>query len=231
MSGRGVRVLLVEDDEAMRAGLVDGLGFEGYQVSVAIDGEAALAAWKELQPDLIVLDVMLPKLSGLDVCKRIRKDGGAVPIIMLTARGQELDKVMGLKHGADDYITKPFSFLELMARVDAVLRRSKPPAPVAGEVLTFGDVEVDVERGEVRKAGKSVAVSAQELRLLEFFVRHPGEVHSREALLRQVWGHTAEVQTRTVDVHVAKLRKKLETSPSHPRHLLTVHNAGYKFVA
>jgi two-component system alkaline phosphatase synthesis response regulator PhoP len=225
------RVLLVEDDPSMRAGLVDGFQFEGYSLTVATDGEEALRAWKASSPDLIILDVMLPKLSGLDVCKRIRKDGGTVPIIMLTARGQELDKVMGLKHGADDYVTKPFSFLELMARVSAVLRRSKGASQhQPAQLHAIGAATLDVDRGELKRGTDTVSLSTQELRLLEFFLRHPGQVISRDALLREVWGHTADVQTRTVDVHVAKLRKKLEATPSHPRHLLTVHNEGYKLV-
>lgn len=229
-AGSAGKVLIVEDDEAMRAGLKDGFEFEGFAVTLATDGEAALSLWKARRPDLLILDVMLPKLSGLDVCKRIRREGSRTPIIMLTARGQEIDKVMGLKIGADDYVTKPFSFLELMARVGAVLRRSTPGGDRELTLSSFGDVTVDFRKGQLMKAGKKVELSARELRLLEFFIAHRGEVLSREVLLREVWGHSneSEMQTRTVDMHVAKLRKKVESAPSHPRYLLTVHNAGYK---
>ncbi|HEY8206734.1 MAG TPA: response regulator transcription factor [Myxococcaceae bacterium] len=226
----GRKVLVVEDDEAMRIGLRDGLEMEGFSVTVAADGEAALKAWEDAKPDLLVLDVMLPKVSGVDVCKRIRRAGDKVGIIMLTARGQEIDKVMGLKSGADDYVTKPFGFLELMARVDAVLRRTSKTQAVP-ETCRFGDLEVNFRQGEVHKAGQAVAVSARELRLLEYFMARRGEIVSREQLLTEVWGQVGDLRTRTVDVHVAKLRKKIEDSPSNPRYLVTVHNLGYKLNA
>ena len=219
------RVLVVEDDEAMRIGLKDGLEYEGFSVEVAPDGETALELWKQTRPALVLLDVMLPRLSGIDVCKRIRKED-PVPIIMLTARGQEIDKVLGLKLGADDYVTKPFSFLELSARIGAVLRRSGGTLPV--EAYTFGDVEVSFKRGELMRAGEAIKISALELKLLEFFVAHRGEVVSREKLLEDVWGQPGDLFTRTVDVHVAKLRKKIEPQPL-PRYIVTIHNSGYKF--
>ncbi|HVE87408.1 MAG TPA: response regulator transcription factor [Myxococcales bacterium] len=229
-AGPGHKVLVVEDDEAMRTGLRDGLEFEGFSVSVAGDGEVALKMWEQARPDLLVLDVMLPKVSGVDVCKRIRRAGDRVGIIMLTARGQEIDKVMGLKSGADDYVTKPFSFLELMARVDAVLRRTSKDAEPS-ETQRFGDLEVNFRQGELKKAGQVVEVSAKELRLLEYFIARRGEIVSREQLLTEVWGQSGDLRTRTVDVHVAKLRKKIEDSPSNPRYLVTVHNLGYKLNA
>jgi two-component system alkaline phosphatase synthesis response regulator PhoP len=182
----------------------------------------------EEKPDLIILDVMLPKMSGLDLCRQLRKEGNPVPVIMLTARGQEIDKVLGLKLGADDYVTKPFGFLELMARVEAVLRRGRGFGSGV-ESYRFGDVEVDFKKGETRKSGKVLELSARELRLLEYFVEHRGEVVTREAVLDAVWGYDSAPLTRTVDMHVAKLRKKIEDPRSEPRFLITIHRMGYKF--
>jgi DNA-binding response OmpR family regulator len=222
------RVLIVEDDESMATALKDGFTFEGYEVRLARDGAAGLEAARESPHDLLILDVMLPKMNGLDVCKAIRKDGNTVPIIMLTARGQEIDKVLGLKLGADDYVTKPFGFLELMARVEAVLRRGSPPK--AGlDSYQFGDVEVDFRKGQARKQGRPLEMSPRELRLLEYFIEHRGEIIARETLLDTVWGYDSAPLTRTVDMHVAKLRKKIEDPDSEPRFLVTIHRMGYKF--
>ncbi len=222
------KVLIVEDDEAMSTALRDGFSYEGYEVVLARDGAAGLQQAGEASPDVIILDVMLPKMSGLDVCKQIRKEGNAVPILMLTARGQEIDKVLGLKLGADDYVTKPFGFLELMARVEAILRRG--PGQRAGvEAYRFGDVDVDFKKGEARKKGKLLDLSPRELRLLEYFIRHRGEVVDRDALLDAVWGYDTAPLTRTVDMHVAKLRKKIEDPRGEPKYLITVHRMGYKF--
>jgi len=223
------RVLIVEDDPAMAVALRDGFESEGHTVLVAKDGEAGLRAAREETPDLMILDVMLPKLSGHDVCRTLRAEGVQLPIIMLTARGQEIDKVVGLKLGADDYITKPFSFMELLARVEAVLRRTHPTV-VEATTCQFGDVEVDFRTSEVRKAGQVVELSARELRLLRYFVEHQGEVISRDTLLDDVWDYDEPPLTRTVDVHVAKLRKKLEDDAADPRHIVTVHRMGYKFI-
>ena len=223
------RVLIVEDDPAMAVALRDGFEAEGYDVEVANDGESGLREAREHPPDLMILDVMLPKLSGHDVCRALRGEGARLPIIMLTARGQEIDKVVGLKLGADDYITKPFSFMELLARVEAVLRRTRPAAAEAASAR-FGDVEVDFRAGAVRKGGEVVELSARELRLLRYFVEHEGEVVSRDTLLDDVWDYDEPPLTRTVDVHVAKLRKKLEEDAADPRHIITVHRMGYKFV-
>jgi len=222
------RVLIVEDDDSMATALRDGFQYEGFTVLLARDGAAGLQAAGEEKPDLIILDVMLPRMNGLDLCRQLRKEGNSVPIIMLTARGQEIDKVLGLKLGADDYVTKPFGFLELMARVEAVLRRGPARGPGV-ESYRFGDVEVNFKKGETRKSGKLLELSAREMRLLKYFVEHRGEVVTREAVLDAVWGYDSAPLTRTVDMHVAKLRKKLEDPRSEPRFLITIHRMGYKF--
>lgn len=219
------RVLIVEDDASMATALRDGFTFEGYQATVARDGVAALKVILTDPPDLVVLDVMLPKMSGLDVCKEVRAAGKDLPIIMLTARGQEIDKVMGLKLGADDYMTKPFSFMELLARVEAVRRRADRGAPPTVQV---GDVTIDRARGIVTKRGKRVDLSPREQRLLDFLTDHRGEVVPRERLLGAVWGYEDAPVTRTVDVHVGKLRRKLEDDPTDPRIIVTVHRLGYR---
>jgi two-component system alkaline phosphatase synthesis response regulator PhoP len=221
-------VLVVEDDEAMAVALEDGFKYEGYNVRVARDGASGLRLATEVDHDLIVLDVMLPKMSGLDVCKKIRRQGSKVPVIMLTARGQEIDKVLGLKTGADDYVTKPFSFLELMARVEALLRRCAGYEGALGS-YRFGDVEVDFERSEARKGRSPVSLSPREFKLLRFLIDHRGEVLPRERLLDAVWGYDNVPFTRTVDMHIAKLRKKIEDTPQDPTFIVTVHRVGYKF--
>jgi DNA-binding response OmpR family regulator len=222
------KVLIVEDDDSMMTALRDGFEYEGYSVTQARDGAEGLRLAAETGPDVIILDVMLPKMSGLDVCRDIRKAGSAVPILMLTARGQEIDKVLGLKLGADDYITKPFGFLELMARVEAVLRRTGGRAGRV-EAYEFGPVKADFKKGEVRRNGRLLELTARELRLLQYFIEHRGEVVGRDALLDAVWDYDAAPLTRTVDMHVAKLRKKIEDRPARPRFLVTVHGIGYKF--
>jgi DNA-binding response OmpR family regulator len=222
------KVLIVEDDDSMVAALRDGFEYEGYSVTVARDGAEGLRLATADPPELILLDVMLPKMSGLDVCREMRKAGNNVPIIMLTARGQEIDKVLGLKLGADDYVTKPFGFLELIARVEAVLRRVSGRA-VRVEAYQFGAVKVDFKKGELRKAGKVLDLTSRELRLLQYFVEHRGEVVGRDQLLDAVWDYDAAPLTRTVDMHVAKLRKKIEDRAAQPRYLVTVHGMGYKF--
>jgi DNA-binding response OmpR family regulator len=221
-------VLIVEDDDAMATALRDGFAYEGYEVLHAKDGEAALAMARARSADLVILDVMLPKLSGLEVLKRLRAEGSVLPVIMLTARGQEIDKVLGLKLGADDYVTKPFGFMELLARVEALLRRAGGGGRGA-EVYAFGDVVVDFKKGELRKGGEAVEVTARELKLLEYFIAHRGEVVPREHLLDRVWEYDGAPLTRTVDMHIAKLRKKIESDPADPRFIVTVHRMGYKF--
>jgi two-component system alkaline phosphatase synthesis response regulator PhoP len=223
------RILIVEDEPAMVAGLRDNFEYEGYDVISAGDGVEGLERALAEQPDLVVLDVMMPRMSGLDVCKQLKAKRPALPIIMLTARGQEIDKVVGLELGADDYVTKPFSIRELMARVKAVLRRVSPPLTTP-EVYRFSDVEVNTRSNEVRRAGAPVDLSSKEFALLAYFVAHPAETLSRDRLLDAVWGYENYPNTRTVDTHVLHLRQKLEANPEEPRLILTVHGSGYKFV-
>jgi len=224
------RVLVVEDDEAMAVALRDGFVYEGYEVVVARDGEDGLRLAREDSPDLMILDVMLPKMTGLEICKVLRGEGSELPIIMLTARGQEIDKVLGLKLGADDYVTKPFSFMELMARVEAVLRRAQPGGVSHHPVHEFGDLTVDLDRHDATKGGEPIELTPREFRLLGYLLEHQGEVVTREQLLDAVWGYDTIPFTRTVDTHIAKLRKKIEDDPSDPQHIITVHRLGYKFV-
>ena len=212
----------------MAVALRDGFSYEGYDVRLAKDGALGLKLASEGNHDLLILDVMLPKLSGLDICKRIRRSGSKIPIIMLTARGQEIDKVLGLKIGADDYVTKPFSFLELMARVSAVLRRCVGVTESFGR-YEFGDVAIDFDKLEATKANKPIELTPREFKLLQFMIDHKGEILARERLLDAVWGYEDVPFTRTVDMHIAKLRKKVEDRPADPTHIVTVHRVGYKF--
>jgi DNA-binding response OmpR family regulator len=230
--GVGRSVLVVEDDKAMSVALCDGLASEGFTIACAANGEDGFSLASARKPDVVILDVMLPRLSGLDVCRKLRADGNDVPIIMLTARGQEADRVLGLKLGADDYITKPFSFLELVARIEAVLRRSSPPGQALTDVqeCEFGDVRIDFRHHEATKRGRPIALSAREFMLLAYLVAHRGAVITREQLLDAVWGYDNMPFTRTVDTHVAKLRKKIEDDPANPRYLITLHRLGYKFL-
>jgi DNA-binding response OmpR family regulator len=221
-------LLIVEDDPSMAVALKDGFEYEGYRVTLETDGEAALSTFEAEPPDLLVLDIMLPVKSGLDVCLEVRSRGSAVPILMLTARAEEVDKVRGLKLGADDYVTKPFSFLELIARVEALLRRSTGGLVCEG-VHRVGDLEIDFRKREIRRRGAEISLTPRELNLLRYFVRHPGEAVSRDTLLKAVWGYDPGLLTRTVDMHVAKLRSKIEDEPADPRIIVTVHRVGYMF--
>jgi DNA-binding response OmpR family regulator len=223
------KILIVEDEPNMVAGLRDNFEFEGYQVISAPDGVAGLERALSEAPDLVILDVMMPRMSGLDVCKQLKTKKPAIPIIMLTARGQEVDKVVGLELGADDYITKPFSIRELLARVKAVLRRAGI-TPRAAEKYSFGDVEVNLRSCRVSRRGKEMDFSSKEFELLKFFLHHPGETLSRDRLLEEVWGYAHFPTTRTVDAHIVRLRQKVEPKPDEPRFILTVHGTGYKFV-
>ena len=227
------RVLVVEDDQAMAVALRDGFAYDGYEVTLARDGFEALALATRSAPDLVILDVMLPKLSGLDVCRRLRAKDNPVPIIMLTARGQEIDKVVGLKCGADDYVTKPFSFMELLARAEAVLRRAGGGRVAAEgpEKVSFGDISVDFRHHEASKGGRELELTPREFRLLAFLIGRRGQIVTRQQLLDVVWGYDTIPVTRTVDTHIAKLRKKIEDDPGDPRHIVTVHRLGYKFTA
>jgi two-component system alkaline phosphatase synthesis response regulator PhoP len=222
------RLLLVEDEPGLVLTLTDRLTREGYVVESTSDGESGLARASTEGFDLLVLDVMLPRLGGFDVLRELRKAGVETPVIMLTARGQIVDKVVGLKLGADDYVTKPFEMVELLARIEARLRR-KAPAPHPAEGYQFGDVRVDFRRAEVTRAGAPLDLSAREFQLLRYFIEHRGATLTREELLNEVWGYNAMPSTRTVDVHVAWLRQKIEPNSRHPQHILTVHGMGYKF--
>jgi len=223
------KILIVEDEPDMVTGLRDNFELEGYKVSVARDGEEGLKKALEEMPDLIVLDLMLPKMSGLDVCRNLRKSNFLAPILMLTARGQELDKVLGLEIGADDYITKPFSLNELLARVRAHLRRASHKVATV-EHYSFGDVVVDFQKFKASKNGSPIELSPREFELLKFLVNNGGETITREQLLDAVWGYDTMMFTRTVDNHIAKLRQKIEDDPESPVFILTIYRVGYRFV-
>jgi DNA-binding response OmpR family regulator len=223
------RILVIEDDPAILRGLADNLKFESHEVLTAVDGEAGYQLIREQKPDLIILDLMLPKLSGYEVCRKVRDEGITTPIMMLTARGEEGDRVLGLDLGADDYVTKPFSVRELMARVRALLRRAHP-AKSGPEELRFDDVVIDFRSYEARKGDQTLEMTRKEFGVLRLLASRPGEVVTRDELLNEVWGFENYPSTRTVDNHIATLRAKLENNPSEPRHLLTVHGVGYKLL-
>jgi two-component system alkaline phosphatase synthesis response regulator PhoP len=220
-------ILLVEDEQALRMTLSDRLQSEGYVVDFSPDGEQGFEKATSLPFDLIILDIMLPRRSGLDVCRDIRLAGLATPILLLTARGQIVDKVAGLKLGADDYVTKPFDTLELMARIEALLRRA--PTRTGQGILHFGSIRVDIRGTQVTREGKPVYLSAREFQLLRYFTEHNGITLSRDEILREVWGYEVGTFSRTVDVHVAGLRQKLEKAPKKPELIITVPGIGYKF--
>jgi DNA-binding response OmpR family regulator len=223
------RVLIVEDDPAILRGLRDNLLAESYEVLTASDGEAGYRLAREQEPDLVILDLMLPRMSGYEVCRKLRDQGITTPILMLTARGEEADRVLGLDLGADDYVTKPFSVRELLARVRAIVRRANPPTPLPDE-LRFDDVVVDFRRYEARKGDRRIEMTRKEYGLLRYLAARSGEVVRRDELLEEVWEYRNYPTTRTVDNHVLALRAKLEDGPAEPRHLITVHGVGYKFV-
>jgi len=227
MSQKGKKILVIEDDIFMREGIRDNLEFEGYDVYMTGSGEEGLLLFQEHRPDLIILDVMLTGIDGIEVCRKLRSEKKRVPIIMLSVRSTEVDKVLGLETGADDYMTKPFGIKELVARIKVVLRRfeSKP----LETVYTLEDIEVDIVRQEVRKRGVPIEFTAKEFDLLRYFLENNGKPLSRDLLLEDVWGQCVETTTRTVDTHVLKLRKKLEKTPDSPRYLLTIYGVGYKF--
>jgi two-component system, OmpR family, alkaline phosphatase synthesis response regulator PhoP len=223
------RILLVEDEPALVLTLVDRLEAERYEVEAVGDGESALERLGQSSFDLVLLDVMLPGRDGFEVCREARARGLAVPVLMLTARAQVVDRVVGLKLGADDYLVKPFDMSELLARVEALLRRGKPAGGRPQGTYAFGDVRVDFRRAEVTREGHPVPLSAMEFKLLTYFIEHRGALLSRNELLDKVWGYDALPQSRTVDVHVAALRQKLERAPAHPEFILTAHRQGYRF--
>jgi len=222
-------VLIIEDEPNMVLGLKDSCEYEGYEVSVARDGKEGLERASAEKHDIILLDVMLPLMSGLDVCRTLRARGIETPILMLTARGQEIDKVVGLEVGADDYVTKPFSVKELLARIRAHLRRATKQV-VEIESFTFGDVELNFKKYAARKGGRALELSAREFEILHYLIRRRGETVTRDQLLDEVWGYDSTPVTRTVDNHIARLRQKIEQDPSAPRHIITVHRLGYRFV-
>jgi two-component system, OmpR family, alkaline phosphatase synthesis response regulator PhoP len=225
------RLLLVEDEPGLVMTLTDRLIAEGYDVETATDGETGLARGSAESFALIILDGMLPGRDGFDVCRTIRQRGVQTPILMLTARGQVVDRVVGLKLGADDYLTKPFEMAELLARLEALLRRAPRTTGSSTEVYQFGDVNVDFRKAEVTRAGQPLDLSAREFKLLKYFIEHRGATLSRDELLNEVWGYNAMPNTRTVDVHVAWLRQKLEAHPRRPQYIHTIHGLGYKFTA
>ena len=222
------RLLVVEDEKSLAVTLSDRLLAEGYAVEVRPTGEGALEALAASPFDLVLLDVMLPGMDGFGVCMELRRRGHDVPVLMLTARAEVREKILGLKLGADDYLGKPFDMLELLARVEALLRR-RPATPENPSSCEFGDVKVDLRGATVTRGGEPVPLSTLEYRLLCCFLQHRGEVLSRERLLDEVWGYNSSVFSRTVDVHVATLRQKIETNPSRPRFVVTVHRLGYRF--
>lgn len=223
-------ILIIEDEAQMRSGLKDNLEFEGYAVDVAEDGQIGLDKSLSKSYDLIILDVMLPKLSGFDVCKKIREKGIKTPIIMLTAKGEEIDKVLGLELGADDYVTKPFSLRELLARVKAILRRTDESSSKAQQKITIGKLEIDFNSYTAMVEGKSVAMTHKEYEIVKYLWQHKGATVSRDNLLEEVWGYDDYPTTRTVDNFILKLRQKIEINPNRPKHILTVHGIGYKLV-
>jgi DNA-binding response OmpR family regulator len=223
------RILIVEDNPDLAYGLRTGLEIEGYDVQVAEDGETGLDRARAWGPDLVMLDLMLPGMDGYRVLRTMREGGSDVPVLILTARGEEADKVLGFRLGADDYVTKPCGVLELLARVGALLRRSRIAERAGADgIERFGSVEINPASRTVTREGTAVALSPKEFDLLLALVRRRGAVASRVELLREVWGHRVEVMTRTVDIHIAELRRKLEHDPSQPRHILTVWKAGYR---
>jgi DNA-binding response OmpR family regulator len=225
------RILIIEDDAAILRGLKDNLEYESYEVLTAADGEEGYYLIKEKKPDLIILDLMLPKMNGYELCRRVRHEGVTTPILMLTARGEEMDRVHGLDLGADDYVTKPFSVPELLARIRAIIRRiQKAKAGNLPSDLQFGEVSVDFKCFEARKGDEVLDMSRKEFGVLRLLAARAGEVITRDELLDEVWGYDQYPTTRTVDNHIALLRTKLEDDPSKPRHLLTVHGVGYKLV-
>jgi DNA-binding response OmpR family regulator len=222
-------VLIVEDDPAILLGLEDNLQFEGHEVVTASDGETGYRLARERKPELMILDLMLPKLNGLDICRKLRAEGFQAPILMLTARGEENDRVVGLDMGADDYISKPFSVRELLARVRALLRRTRA-ASALPEELRFADVSIDFRRFEASKGGVPLELRRKEFGVLRLLAARPGEVVTRDGLLNEVWGLENYPSTRTVDNVIASLRAKIENDPAAPCHLITVHGVGYKLM-
>lgn len=225
-----LKILVVEDEPSMQMGLRDNLQFEGYEVAVAGDGEKGLEYLRNQSFDVVLLDVMIPKISGFDVCKTARKEGIDTPIIFLTAKGEEIDKVLGLELGADDYITKPFSVRELIARVKAISRRTTSNVKEENLIVTIGNLTVDFEHYTAKAQGQDVKMSYKEIEVIQYLHEHKTKIVSRHELLEKVWKYEEQPTTRTVDNFILKLRQKIEDNPNEPRHILTVHGAGYKLI-
>jgi DNA-binding response OmpR family regulator len=224
------KILIIEDEEDLVKGLKLNLDDEGYEVTWAFDGEEGLRKALEESPDLILLDIMIPRMNGLDVCRELRLKNVGIPIVMLTAKGEEIDKVVGLEIGADDYLTKPFSIRELLARIKAHLRREKREGIKIPNVYAFGEVETDFSRFKIRRKGKEQDITSLECEMLKYFIAHKGEVVTRDMLLDKIWGYEKFPTTRTIDNHILKLRKKIEENPSQPRYILSVYGEGYRFM-
>jgi two-component system alkaline phosphatase synthesis response regulator PhoP len=224
------KILIIEDEVDLVKGLKLNLADEGYDIDLAYDGVEGLRKALEDRPDLIVLDIMLPGMNGLDICRELRRKNIGIPIIMLTAKGEEIDKVVGLEVGSDDYITKPFSLREFLSRVKAHLRREKREGAVAPQVYRFGDIEVDFAHFKVRRGGKELDLTSLELEILKYFIAHQREVIKRDVLLDKIWGYEKYPTTRTIDNHILKLRKKIEEDPAHPKYILSVYGEGYRFI-
>jgi len=222
------KILIVEDEESILIPLEDNLRLEGYEVSIAKDGLQGLSMAREHSYDLIILDIMLPKMNGFEVCRQLRQSRVTTPILVLTAKSQEIDKVLGLELGADDYVTKPFSPRELLARVKALIRRAMQPQQEIS-LCRFGDIEVDFAKYEAKKRGKPIHLTALEYALLHFLIKHRDEVMSRDAILDEVWGKNVIIAPQTVDKHISQLRKKVEGDPENPKHIIGVRGVGYKF--
>jgi two-component system alkaline phosphatase synthesis response regulator PhoP len=225
---RPERILIVEDNEDLAFGLKTNMEVQGYDVALASDGPKGLKMALADPPDLVILDLMLPKLGGIEVLKKLRVSNSTTPVLILTAKGNEVDKVLGLRLGADDYVTKPFGLMELMARVEALLRRVQSPKDVPAESYHFGNVEIHTESQEVVRGSNVVVLTPKEFGLLLALAKRGGAVASRIDLMREVWGHSSAIVSRTVDTHIAELRRKLETDPAKPRHIITVRKSGYR---
>ncbi|MHC4595118.1 MAG: response regulator transcription factor [Planctomycetota bacterium] len=224
------KILIIEDEESILMALTDDLALEGYEVTSARDGLQGLSMAKEKAHDLVILDIMLPKMDGFEVCKQLRQAGVGTPILMLTAKSQEIDKVLGLELGADDYVTKPFSPRELLARVKAILRRVKTTREEF-DIYHFGDVEIDFKKYEVKKKGQPVYLTTLEFSLIGFLIKHKDQAVDRSTILDGVWGEDVYVLPKTVDTHIGHLRKKIEDDPANPKHIIGVRGVGYKFTA
>lgn len=224
------KILIIEDEEDLVKGLKLNLADEGYDLDWAFDGKEGLRKALDETPDLIILDLMLPEMDGLEVCRELRQKNIVVPIIMLTAKGEEIDKVVGLEIGADDYITKPFSIRELIARIKAQLRRANREEKALPQIYSFGDVEIDFAHFKVRRKGQEFELTSLELDIMKYFIAHRGEVVSRNDLLDKIWGYDSYPTTRTIDNHILKLRKKIEEDPAHPQYIRSVYAEGYRFL-